>query len=1499
MFIRTPKPRSNRKKKKQQKRNRLFQQLEDRQLLAADGNPLILIPGIGGSLPADTSPEGLQAWYTTRGQAPEDLALETHSQTYQSLVQSLENLGYVQGEDLFVANWDWRLPIAPTNGANDGTISISTAQLTNSNIRTGLEYLGNTLQDIQDANPGEDVDIIAHGAGGLIARAYLQSSVYADELPAVSDLVLVGTPNEGLAETLAITQDDWSGAEDLQIVSLLVDQAYQQFLSGETITGPNGDITDTSISRAEFVQQYVESLRHLLPTFPSIDIDGDGTLDAINETNTPVSGLFNDLLADLNAGADPNAFIDNANVTSVIFSTETPTIDQLAQQTGPDTTGFFSDEIRSFTEYVGSRPTEDQVWFSETASDHGGDGTVPTFSSIDPFLFDSRIGLNLELTPITGAGANAANGSAPVTHNELVTNLASQQTILESIGATGFTEADIETGLSLNSAQTGARLLQLGIVNPADALSDAANRFRTLLDDVVANSVVGREVVFVGQSLASLIPIDQLWQDNVVTPLQNTANDTIEDIAAELNAINGLTVTNESSGSEEAIKISFSLTETISESLDLGADFPITGSADFDFDADLTFDVVLGYDTALGFDFDDALFIRDLNLSVAGTAEIPDLDLGIDIGGLSAGIENGSFDLEARVDVDLNAGDENGTVTFREIAAGLSNLNSFVNVTPSGAVDLQLPLTLTEESTGFDLDNFGAPVVSAGSDNLFTNVPDIVVDISLSDALQDQILSLLASLDEAAGSITDTEALNQPLPAIGQSLNELLAFGDEGSGLGDLIRFEQAAADYFATFDPISQLFEVATSGTFPTVLGLRNAISGALSNGQFEGRVAAGPLSITGGVDLATRELKFDVVLAADVDTSVALDFEALGEEWNEIGLDFDANAQIDVTTAVDIALDFGLSLTETTGVDPFFNLNNFQVNAAVDGTGSEIGFALGPVSGELTGQPLTLAAGIGVTLDSGTAPLRDRINVTPSGSFDLGLDFTTNLFGSTLPRIDIADADLFDSTPPTFDVDFESLVTNLSAENVIGGLLQLAEWIDDAILDGEVSSTPIPLLNQTIGELISSGAQSREFASHEILAITAPEIDEDDPEFQSFTVSLNTAGRGAFALGINLNDQMQFRSESGEFFSATVVDIDGETVTLQYAADRTDRPDLAEPAVSFLIGGAIGDSITAALARFSDPEVAAPTIGEFLNDLAGPLGINIDDVAFDNATRTLTITPAFSPDPLQYEARLDFGESIPGLGFEASGDFMITAAPTIRLPLGINLDPDATISPGDRVFVIDDTEPEVSVDLSANLDDPRARATFGFLSAVLTEDAAVTTNDGVVITTTLALDIDDPGTGASADGRATINEIVNNLQDALDPTFSGTFDIDGLVITPEIAGATIPGEVEIFTSDDGTTRSEIAFGNFAELGSLFDNIEINNSIGDFSSVTPEDAVTLFVELGTRLQNITDSLNVPEGIPFVDEAISEVVNVVDITQDFARQLYFNPTIIALSLIHI
>ena len=737
-------------------------------------------------------------------------------------------------------------------------LRISNAQLINSTLRTGLEYLGNTLDAVRIEHPGEDVDIIAHGAGGLIARAYLQSSAYAsDGLPAVEDLVLVGTPNEGIAETLAITQDDWSGSLDSQVVSQLLDQAYQRFQSGETISGPQGDITDTSISKSEFVQQYMESLRHLLPTFPSIDLDGDDILDAINETNTPVSGLFNDLLADLNAGADPNAFIDNTVTTSVFYSTETLTTDQLAQQTGPDTTGFFSDEIRSFTEYVGRRPNTDEAWISETASGHGGDGTVPTFSSIDPFLFDSRIGPTLKLTPITGAGANADNGSNPVTHNDLVINAASQKLILERIGATDFTEADIESGLALNSVQTGAELLRLGIVNPAEALADAAERFKVLLDDVVNNSILGREVVFVGESLASLIPIEQLWLDNVVTPLQDTANDTIASIAAELNAINGLTVTNESSGSEEAIKISFAVNQSINQSLDLGTNFPITGSADFDFGAELTFDVTLGIDKALGFDFDDALFIRDLDLSVGGTAAIPDLDLGIEIGSLEAGIENGSFDLEANVAVGLNAGDENGKVTFREIAAGLSDLSSFISVTPSGAVDLQLPLTLTEESTGFDLDNFGAPVVSAGSDNLFTDVPDIVVDISLGDALQDQVLSLLASLDETAASITDTDALNQQLPAIGQSLNELLAFGDDGKGIGDLIQFEQAAADYFARFDPISQLHDLATAGTLPTVLGLRNAISGALSSGQFEGRVAAGPLSITGGVDLATTRIE------------------------------------------------------------------------------------------------------------------------------------------------------------------------------------------------------------------------------------------------------------------------------------------------------------------------------------------------------------------------------------------------------------------------------------------------------------------------------------------------------------------------------------------------------------------------------------------------------------------------------------------------------------------
>ncbi len=138
-----------------------------------------------------------------------------------------------------------------------------------------------------------------------------------------------------------------------------------------------------------------------------------------------------------------------------------------------------------------------------------------------------------------------------------------------------------------------------------------------------------------------------------------------------------------------------------------------------------------------------------------------------------------------------------------------------------------------------------------------------------------------------------------------------------------------------------------------------------------------------------------------------------------------------------------------------------------------------------------------------------------------------------------------------------------------------------------------------------------------------------------------------------------------------------------------------------------------------------------------------------YNNTTKLLTLIPSFTPKPIQYATRLDFGDKIAGLEFNASGNFLVTAAPTIRLPIIIDLSPNPTLPTppipfGDRVGILDDVTPEISLVITAQLDNPQARASLGFISAILAEDPAITTNDGVTFNATLGINVRDPLPGS-----------------------------------------------------------------------------------------------------------------------------------------------------------
>ena len=83
-----------------------FEELEPRLLMsvAPGADPVLFVPGFGGSFAADTSTAGVAEWFTTIGLDPGKLALEPLGNVYQSFAQTLENVGYSLNQNYLSAS---------------------------------------------------------------------------------------------------------------------------------------------------------------------------------------------------------------------------------------------------------------------------------------------------------------------------------------------------------------------------------------------------------------------------------------------------------------------------------------------------------------------------------------------------------------------------------------------------------------------------------------------------------------------------------------------------------------------------------------------------------------------------------------------------------------------------------------------------------------------------------------------------------------------------------------------------------------------------------------------------------------------------------------------------------------------------------------------------------------------------------------------------------------------------------------------------------------------------------------------------------------------------------------------------------------------------------------------------------------------------------------------------------------------------------------------------
>ncbi|MFA5961776.1 MAG: hypothetical protein WC848_03795 [Parcubacteria group bacterium] len=165
-----------------------------------------------------------------------DLILHTYDNLYKEFVDN----GYVPDRDLFELPYEWR----------------------DSNIENA-KLLAQKIQDITTQNNWPKVDIVAHSMGGLLAREYVESDYYADD---IDQLVTLGTPQNGAPGAyLKWDGDGWFWD--------LSDMYTKHILTQEAQEARNPEYADLF----DYIHQRpIASLQELLPVYNYLqDVEND------------------------------------------------------------------------------------------------------------------------------------------------------------------------------------------------------------------------------------------------------------------------------------------------------------------------------------------------------------------------------------------------------------------------------------------------------------------------------------------------------------------------------------------------------------------------------------------------------------------------------------------------------------------------------------------------------------------------------------------------------------------------------------------------------------------------------------------------------------------------------------------------------------------------------------------------------------------------------------------------------------------------------------------------------------------------------------------------------------------------------------------------------------------------------------------------------------------------------------------------------------------------
>ena len=522
-----------------------------------------------------------------------------------------------------------------------------------------------------------------------------------------------------------------------------------------------------------------------------------------------------------------------------------------------------------------------------------------------------------------------------------------------------------------------------------------------------------------------------------------------------------------------------------------------------------------GAATALGLDFDTELGVRagltaafsiglDLSkLSTPGEAffvrlsdpltaslqvSANDIDVAVDLGGFAnLGIEDGQLDLAALLALALADPNGDGRTTFNELTD--TPFAELFELTAEAELSAELPLT--GSFGGFDLTRFGSPTILISAPDLIAgavpdltfNAPEITFDIYLDDAeVQQNILQLLDDLrEEGFGSLAFLDA---ELPVVGKSINDLL-----GAAIGDLLDLHGAFASYFD-----SHLEGGVNEGERANVSGAIDWVIDYMIEhlqGQLAGEGEDGPFQMSGGFDLPSRELRFDV--AFDLSHTQDLDFDIadlVPVDFVSLSGSSDAELEASLTGGFGIAVDLG-EIFDSLQDAVAFTFAPLNLHADLRARNIDVTASVGPIAGGVDGGELDLAfeatleiedpSGDGVvTLRELTDDFVSLVDFSANASVDaeLPLAFSVGPLGTVTdyftPTVFISSPHLISVTTtasgPTFDFNAPEVSVSILLDNadVQENILELLQALKNMLSGLDFMAEDLPLLDKSLNDLI-----------------------------------------------------------------------------------------------------------------------------------------------------------------------------------------------------------------------------------------------------------------------------------------------------------------------------------------------------------------------------------------------------------------------------------------------